>query len=268
MPLDAATKAKAKEELHEPDDTAPGLAVLRSKFAEAVGAEEAERFEWALLATLRQAKWDQAKALDKMNALHKFSRKHAELFDNLTPDEFLGQAAIGVTSHLPTRNDRGELVLLVHGQAMSALARKHTMRDLLRYSVFYMRELMTDEQTQVNGVIIVENLKNYPMTALNKMSGAGLSGMRASFDWLGVSPMRLRGIYGCHQPWYVGLMLGLVKPFMSKKLRERVRLYGSNVSDMLQAAGLRPEDVPELYGGTLQGWEPDWHLKQLIAHRS
>lgn len=172
-----------------------------------------------------------------------------------------------MTSHLPSRNDRGQLVLLIHGEAMSALAKKHTMKDMLRFSVFYMRELICEEETQVNGVIILENLKDYPMSALNKMKGVGLSGIRASFDWLGVSPMRLRGIYGCHQPWYVGMMLAIARPFMSKKLRSRVTLFGKDTAAMLMEAGLAPEQVPPLFGGTLQGWEPNWHLKKPAAEQ-
>ena len=66
---------------------------------------------------------------------------------------------------------------------------------------------------------MLENPANYPMRAMNKMKGAA-EVMKASFDWLGVSP-RLRGIYGRHTPWYVGMMLAM-KPFMSKKLRPRL----------------------------------------------
>lgn len=87
MTLDAATKAKAKAELNEPDDNEPCLASLTSRFANAVGAVEASKYEWALLATLRQAKWDVDKALDKMKALSKFANAHSDLFEGLTAEE-------------------------------------------------------------------------------------------------------------------------------------------------------------------------------------
>ncbi len=58
------------------------------------------------------------------------------------------------------------------------------------------------------------------------------------------------------------MMLALARPFMSKKLKERTHLYGSNTAKMLEEAGLRPEQVPPPYGGTLQGFDPAWYLSQ------
>ena len=125
--------------------------------------------------------------------------------------------------------------------------------------------LLHDEETQIHSAIILENLENYPSFALNTMKGTGPSGMKASFDWLAAAPLRLRGIYACKQPWYVGLMLhGLVKSFMPKKLRERTHLYGSDTAKMLLEAGLSPEHVPPEYGGTLQDFDSAWFLRDQI----
>ena len=125
------------------------------------------------------------------------------------------------------------------------------------------------------------------------MPGMGPTGMRACFDWLGAAPLRLRGLYACRQPWYVGMiytpwiataacaqcpltlwhrvyaryvgmMLALVKPFMPKKLKERTHLYGQDTAAMLAAAGLRPEQVPPEFGGTLTDFDPAWFLKGKI----
>jgi len=263
--LHTASKAKAKVELNEPEDTAAMVAAVRARVVAAQGSEEAGRWEWALLATLRQVKWEPDRAFEKIEQLSAFAAKRPELFASLTAQEFVGQATIGVMSHLPSRNDRGELVLLLNGEAMTELARAHSMQDMLRFSVFYMTHLMQDENTQVNGVIIVENLRNYPMMALNRMKGVGPTGMWTSFEWLKVSPMRLRGIYAIHQPWYVGMMLSMVKPFMSDKLRRRIALFGADTRGMLAAAGLKPEQVPPEYGGTLQGFDAAWHMKEMLG---
>ena len=53
----------------------------------------------------------------------------------------------------------------------------------------------------------------------------------------------------------------MVKPFMSKKLRDRVSLHDKDTAAMLAEAGLDPKDVPPEYGGTLQGFDYGWHLK-------
>jgi hypothetical protein len=59
-------------------------------------------------------------------------------------------------------------------------------------------------------------------------------------------------------------MLGLVKPFMPRKLRERTQLYGNDTAKMLSEAGLSPEHVPPEYGGTLEGFDPAWFLRDKI----
>jgi len=263
-PQSQALAHKAREELSEPADAAAVLEQARSDAVDLIGQDEVKRFDWALLAMLRQAKWDRSAAVKKLCNLSRYAAKNPHLFVEATAGEFLGQAATGMMSHLPVRNSRGELVLLLDGEKLTPYAREFTMTDMLRFSVFYMSILMSSEETQINGVIILENLHNYPMLALNQMKGAGLSGIRASFEWMHVSPLRLRGLYAIKQPWYIGAMLRMVKPFMSRKLRDRVQLFGDDTSAMLEAAGLTAEQVPPEYGGCLKGFDPAWHLKQQV----
>mmetsp|Transcript_76716 Transcript_76716/g.152084 ORF Transcript_76716/g.152084 Transcript_76716/m.152084 type:complete len:275 (-) Transcript_76716:209-1033(-) len=266
MPISADAARVAETDLNEPNgaERAAALASFQVNVKEAVGEEAASSFQWALLAALRQSKWDSDQALKRIKKLTEFASKNEQYFKDLAPEEFLGQAKIGMTSHLPTRNANGELVMLINGKKIADYAKSYTMRDMLRYSVFYMTLLLQDEETQVNGAIILEDLHDYPIFALNSMKGMGPSGMKASFDWLGAAPLRLRGLYVCRQPWYVGMMLTLVKPFMSKKLRERTHLYGQDTAAMLAAAGLQPEQVPLEYGGTLADFDPAWYLRGKI----
>ena len=266
MPISAETARVAEADLNEPSGAARAAALesFRARVHEAIGQEAAGRFGWALLAALRQSKWDAEQALKRVTRLADFASKHAAYFDGLTPEEFVGQAQIGMTSHLPTRNAKGELVMLINGKRIADYAKSYAMRDMLRYSVFYMTLLLQDEETQVHGAIILEDLHDYPIFALNSMKGMGPSGMKACFDWLGAAPLRLRGLYACRQPWYVGIMLALVKPFMPQKLRERTHLYGKDTAAMLAAAGLQPEQVPPEYGGTLADFDPAWYLKSTL----
>jgi hypothetical protein len=200
MLLTAKSRQTAETELNEPATEAaqaPILAAFKERVRAAIGADLAAQLDWAMLATLRQSKWDLEKASGRMEKLAAFASKNSKYFDGQSPGEFLGQAQIGMTSHLPTRTSSGELVLLIDGVKLKDYAKAYTMTDMLRYSVFYMTLLLHDEETQVNGAIILENLDNYPIFALNTMKGMGPSGMKASFDWLGAAPLRLRGIYAC-----------------------------------------------------------------------
>jgi hypothetical protein len=78
---------------------------------------------------------------------------------------------------------------------------------------------------------------------------------------MNINPLRVRGIYACNQPWYVGVMLEMVSLFMSKKLKERIYLFDDNVGAMLVAAGLTANQVPPRFGGILEGFDYAWHLQ-------
>jgi hypothetical protein len=185
MPLLPASQLKASEELNEPSNPDEVIAQAHGLVLELIGAEEQQHFEWALLAMLRQAKWDIHQAAKKIYVLLAYAGRHPKLFQDASAGEFIRQAGVKMMSHLPARNSWGELVILVDGEKFSPYAREYTLTDMLRFSVFYMSVIMHDKETQaaqVSGVVIVENLENYPLTALSRMSGTSLSGIKACFD--------------------------------------------------------------------------------------
>ena len=261
MPLLPASQLKASEELNEPSNPDEVIAQARGLVLELISVEEQQRFKWALLAMLRQAKWDVDQAVKKIQALLAYAGRHPELFQDASAGEFIGQAGIEMMSHLPARNSRGKLVLLVDGEKLSPYTWEYTLTDMLHFSIFYMSVIMRNEETQVSGVVIIKNLENCPLTALSQMSGTSLSRIKVCFDWMNISPLRVQGIYACNQPWYVGVMLKMVTLFMFKKLKERIYLFGEDVSAMLVAAGLTTNQVLPRFDGTLEGFDYTSHLQ-------
>jgi hypothetical protein len=71
----------------------------------------------------------------------------------------------------------------------------------------------------------------------------------------------LKGIYGCHQPLHVNMLMGALKPFLIPKLRSRVGLFGGDTGAMLAAAGLDPLYVPSDFGGTNDAFDFAWYLR-------
>ena len=264
---DPAVVAAAREHIHEPATASEADAkteALRAKSLDAIGPEALAQFEWALQPMMRGAKWDVEKAAGKMETLAKFAAKHPRLFEGLSPDAFLPLAEIGMMTPLPTRNNRGELVILLRMEKLDDFCRSFTMTDMLRFSVFYMGVMVKEEATQLHGVVMLEDLANMSMFAMMRLKGFGPSAMKANFDWLYASPMRLRDLYACHAPWFVGLMLAMVKPFMKKKLRDRVEIYDKDTANMLDSAGLKPEQVPPAFGGTLD-LDHSWYVKEMVG---
>jgi len=248
--------------LRGPDDTG-GIAAFESSARLAVGDEFVDQFEWAVLATLRQGKWDWDKALMKMKALHKFSRKHPQLFSTRTAEDVTRIAEAGALSHLPRRNSRNELVLLMDGERLTEWSRSHSASELLNFVVAYVIELLQDEETQINGVVILQSLARTPSLGVFAagLRGFGLTNIYKAFGWYSVAPMRVRGIFACREPKYVNVLLAPVTLFMSKKMQMRWGCWGEDCGGMLAAAGLEPECVPALWGGSLEDFDPAWYLR-------
>ena len=154
---------------------------------------------------------------------------------------------------------------------MTELAKKCTFDELLRFSTWNSIQTLSGtegEQTSINGCILIENLENYPMSAMNSMAGVTMGSVRTQFSFLNVTPLRIRGIYAFKQPWYIGMMVSMMWPFMSSKLYTRVKLYGNDSAQMLQDAGLQPEQVPVLYGGPCQmiSLSPTGLWREVVIH--
>lgn len=178
----AASESSSSSPPTEPNDEDAAAAIneLFSSLVTSLGAESAARVQWALPASIRQAKWDKGKALDRLISLSKFQDQFPQLFSNLTPEEFLPQAELGMNTYLPTRNNRGELVVLLECQKLNGFVKRFTQTDMMRFSTFLTARLMMDVETQVKGVIILENLKDYPMTAGMRLQGVSYGGMKVS----------------------------------------------------------------------------------------
>ena len=73
--LSPALSDKARQNLKEPEDAAAVFEQARLEVVALIGEEEQKRFDWALLAMLRQAKWDKAAAVKKMCALSKYASR-------------------------------------------------------------------------------------------------------------------------------------------------------------------------------------------------
>jgi hypothetical protein len=59
-----------------------------------------------------------------------------------------------------------------------------------------------------------------------------------------------RGIFVVNQPRYMNFLWALVRPFMKKKLRERVHFIGTDVAAFHEF--IDPQVLPPEFGGTLE----------------
>lgn len=77
--------------------------------------------------------------------------------------------------------------------------------------------------------------------------------------------MRIRGIYLIHQPWYFTMFWALVKPFLHKKMVDRLKLLGSDLPALHKL--VPRETLPPEFGGTATE-DFDWCVETACAQRA
>lgn len=101
------------------------------------------------------------------------------------------------------------------------LMKKMSNQDHLRYMVWYSHLVMFDIKAQDNGIILVEDLAKIGFWNCMTLIPLDLS---AKMDRLtmGVLPIKMKAIYCFGVARWFNLMMALMKPFLSKKMRERI----------------------------------------------
>ena len=76
-------------------------------------------------------------------------------------------------------------------------------------------------------------------------------------------PVRLDSLVMVHEPFIIKMMMAMMRPFMSQKVKDRMRFLGDDVGQLAELMG--DDNLLERYGGSLRaatGPETTWHLLQ------
>lgn len=105
--------------------------------------------------------------------------------------------------------------------------------------------LLEDEETQINGVVMVADFREFGLTQAKSLQP--LVFKNYGHVMLNCFPVRIKGIHVLDQPKVFSVIFVIVSQFMKEKLRKRVVLHGSNIRGLHEH--IDKHLVPSDFGG-------------------
>ena len=254
--ISGRTLEKAKAELHEDpetrEDVIQELRGLVVQWKPVTVEEKALVFRNTnsafLLMFLRARKFDVDKALLLYISYHVFRHRHAQLLKDLTQESVEHVFQSNVFKVLDMRAEDGSKVLCVYPRNWNASM--HPFLENFRATFLVLDKLIQDEETQVHGFSILYDFTDSSIMSMLHVAQSELITRGILIELLqDAFPARFKGVHLVHQPWYINIVLGVIKPFMKQKLRDRIHSHGEDYDSLHRH--IDPQGLPDEFGGLM-----------------
>lgn len=242
--LPAGLEQRARLELNEdPETRVHFLDELREKIkARADLGVDTANID--LIRFLRARKFNVDLAFELVVKHYEAKRNNPEVFSNFSPSAEKSTFESGFNVAFPMRDQMGRKIFAFRPGNWNP-----SERDLinnLRANLIAMEVLIQDEETQINGVVVIGDFREFGMAQARAMNP--LIFKKYGHLLLNCYPVRIKGIHVLDQPKIFSVIFAIVSQFMKEKLRERVKLHGGNILGLHEY--IKKELLPSDYGGT------------------
>nr|XP_039256143.1 alpha-tocopherol transfer protein-like [Styela clava] len=239
---------KAVRELNEPRDNEKRLEAIdklrdafKEKYKNYTLIREDDEF---ILRFLRAKKFDHDKALKVLGNYH-YSRKDLpEVFERVeNPALLKDTVAIGYVYVLPHKDKDGVSVMIYRD---GLLTDDVDVYSLLALFMLGLERMLEDEAFQIDGLSIIEDMKDLSFKVIVKFT---MSVMRKMMFMIqDAMPIRYKLMHLVNEGTFYDAMFKMIKPFLKKKMKERIVLHGTNFTKLHEQ--IDPEYLPGYLGGT------------------
>ena len=250
---------KAAAELNEPKENAErwkAIDELKNSFDAAKYGPLLCSDDAFLLQFLRAKKFDLKKALNVLHNYHSIRREYKEVFEKVSNYAVLQPIAEkGIVAMLDGYAYDGSAVMLSRNGFIDGDVDVYA---LMAYSVLFVEKVLEEERNQICGISSIRDLKDFSILIYTKVSPIAMAKM--SRVWQDAMPIRFKAAHVINEGTIYDVMMTLFKPFIKKKMLDRIRVHGSNYSAIHEYVD--PKALPPYLGGT--GPDPDQLAKKWL----
>ncbi|XP_078489802.1 alpha-tocopherol transfer protein-like [Ciona intestinalis] len=238
---------KAVNELHEPrdnDERLKAIDQLKESFSVEKFGPLISEDDGFILRFLRAKKFDQKKALVVLQNYHNTKKEFKEVFEKVNnPIVLKPLSEKGIMYMLQGASREGAAVMIYRPGLLDADV---NIYDLMAYSVMCMEKVIEDEKYQICGVASIEDLDNFNLSMMFKISPRAVAKMNNI--WQDAMPLRFRAVHLLNEGKVFDILVAICKPFMKKKLLKRIHIHGSNYDELQDF--IDPALLPPFLNGT------------------
>lgn len=253
---------KAVEELNEPEDNNVRLAAidrLRTRFQEEMKDLELVRTDDAfILRFLRHRKFNEDRALKSLENYHRHRKNWKTVFNLVDdPEKIDNFLSIGSVVPLKERAKDGTFVSI--GRPGFNFGKKDGITQFIAATIMSTEKLLEDEEMQIYGVTVIEELKHFGIGLSLQMTPVGMQFMNLMQDAL---PIRIKSLNVTNESLAYDVIYACIRPFIKEKLRNRLQLHGTSHEKLHTM--IDPEHLPPFLGGTGEDLDIDWWKTKLL----
>jgi len=250
----------ARKELNEdPRRAGKDIKILR-EMVQAVPDFNPRTDDAFLLRFLRCRKFDTSRAFGVLKHYYRQRAHYPTLYSELYPSTELRTFDLNLQTVLPDRDSTGASVFIFKGGLWNP--KKMPSAHVFRANVLCLEQAILDPVTQVTGIVAVMDMNGFGLTHLRYCPPNHLKKVVALIQ--DCFPARFKAIHFVNEPAIFSVLFGLVRPFLSQKLQNRIHFHGSDYESLYDY--LPPSILPEEYGGDRGPMDNSSFVKRLLEN--
>ncbi|XP_070533543.1 alpha-tocopherol transfer protein-like [Ptychodera flava] len=257
--LSAELQQKAKLEVNEdPDTRQKKLDQLRHLFKSRpdILFRNDDAF---LLRFLRNKKFDVQKAFKKIVHYYEVRRDYTDLFGTFKPLDYKYIFDAEMEMVCPGRDSDGRKVIIARNSRWDV--DRYDVAEGFRGSLMMMETILQEEETQINGVVLIADYEGYTMKHFTKSKPSIMKKMSDIYE--NALPLRIKAVHFVRQPEIFSKLYSIIKSFMSEKLTKRLYFHGEEYGSLHKyvPSSMLPADL----GGQLPEFQNKEWRERLLA---